>query len=105
MPWPDSLLLRGCINLHTQVTAKFGCEKDFCVSHDGMGVWKSVLSSGVWGFMLNWLICHGEPNDWDPLDVFVRARGGWPRSSSSLSLLASGSGNVDTQSGEQPQKP
>lgn len=26
------------MNLHTQVAAKFGCEKDFCVSHDWMGV-------------------------------------------------------------------
>lgn len=37
--------------------------------------------------------------------MFLLGGGGWPRSSSLLSLLASGSGNVDTQSGEQPQKP
>lgn len=74
LPWPASSSLQACMNLHTQVAAKFGCEKDFCVSHDWMGVFL------LWG-------------------------GGWPRSSSPPSLLASGSGNVDTQSGAQPQKP
>lgn len=58
------------------MTAMFGCSKYLCVLHDWMGVWKSVLSSGVWGFWWNWLICHGEPIDWDPRDVFVRGAGG-----------------------------
>lgn len=31
MPWPDSALLQGCINLHIHVTAMFGCDKYFFV--------------------------------------------------------------------------
>lgn len=128
VPRPDSASLQGYINLHLQLTAILAVKNIF-VLHDWM--WKSVFSSSVWGFWWNWLIYRGEPFDWDPQDVFVMGRrvviqgrrmGGMRTFHSSSaanmlewmshaaasppsSLLAAGSGNVDTRSTEQPQKP